>query len=437
MGYRVGLIVPGIQPNRPDLQSVSPGVLTLVSAIGLNTQMIRQSLTPIQCARKCWDGIEEEHLHPPGFLVYRHIFDNALLTAAKQLGVSEIRSASLTGWSFVNEKWELQVSQGGTSSKLIAKFLVDATGKKSVFRGKKIRVSTQTLAITGLWKNTSCPSASTQLESTATHWLWGSKLSGDLFHVTVFTDPSSISGKSRLTEEYVKAIKETILFRSCLRGALTSVLAVVDVTPYYYENPVGRNFIKVGEAVLGMDPQSSQGVQSVMANAIQGAIAVNSVLTHPFRLNMVRDFYSSRLQESMQNHLAMISKNYALATCWQHEPFWKNRTIYPNDLRPFLKTEPGTWDQTTLIKASDAITLKLVGCIEGDFITQKLALVHPGIPNPMVYWQNIEIAKVIETLNGGQTVAGLMNSWSRVMPPASALELLHILKGAGVLHAAI
>jgi flavin-dependent dehydrogenase len=137
MGYRVALIARGIEPNRPDLQSVSPGVLTLVDAIGLNTQMIHACLTPIQCARKCWDGFDDERLHPPGFLVHRHIFDNDLLTAAKQLGVPVIQPASLTGWRFINEKWELQLSQGGASSKLIAKFLVDATGKKSVFPGKK------------------------------------------------------------------------------------------------------------------------------------------------------------------------------------------------------------------------------------------------------------------------------------------------------------
>jgi hypothetical protein len=209
------------------------------------------------------------------------------------------------------------------------------------------------------------------------------------------------------------------------------------VTPYYYEKPMGRNFIKVGEAVLGMDPQSSQGVQSVMANAIQGAIAVNSVLTYPSRLNMVADFYSSRLHDSMKNHLAMTSGNYASAGCWKDKAFWKNRTTYHNDLKPALEPVAGDWDQATLIKASNEITLKSVGCIEGDFMTQKLALLHPGLRNPMVYWQNIEIAKVIETLNGGQTVASIMNSWSRFMHPANAVELLNILKGAGVLHAAI
>ena len=434
LGYNVLLIAAGTRPDIPVIQTISPGVLTLVKTIGLDVEKIGRCLTPIRSSRILWTEIEEEETDPAGFLVHRHVFDNELLVNAEQLGVTVMKSASVIGCHYINDNWELNLNQEGFYSTFSTKFMVDATGKKSVLHASKKRVMAPTIAITGSWKNTEFPVASTFLESLSNHFLWGARLHDGVFHATVFIDPSAIPGRSRLVERYINSIEKSQLFSNCLKGTLTGKLSAVDVTPYFHENPAGKNFVRVGEACLGLDPLSSQGIQTAMANALQGAIFVNTIFSHPSRLDIALEFYKSRLLESIQQHLRMLSKNYAAARCWREQPFWKKRT----GAGRIALRESGAaytyWNPGSMIRISRDAIFKPVACIEKDLITSKIGILHPGLDGPLVYWHNLEIGKLIEDMNISKTLSDLIQSWSRIMPLEIATQLLYRLKGAGVLE---
>jgi flavin-dependent dehydrogenase len=436
LGFNTLLIDSGNQPSRPDVQSVSPAVITLLTSIGLNTEQIQRCLSPIQIARKLWTGEFEEIKEPSGFLVHRHLFDTELLIAAKRLHVQVMQPASVMSCRYMHHYWELHVNQAGKYSILKTKFLVDASGKKSVLHGSKIRMGSQTVAITGSWENQHFPKKSTWLESTAANWLWGARISDGHFHVTVFTDPWAVGGRSRLMKQYISAIEMTILFRDCLQGSVPKKLTVADVTPYYYQHSADRNFIKIGEAGTGLDPLSSQGIQSAIAGAIQAAIVVNTLLSKTDLINIALDFYSSRQQESIRNHLLNLSKSYASAECWQDQLFWKKRTINKNDSIRNLPVDARPWNPEMMIKISPELILKSVACIEGDLITSKMGLIHPGLERPMVYWQNLEMKNLIETVPGSIAISDLIRKWSGIMPPPNAVKLVYLLRQAGVLDIA-
>jgi flavin-dependent dehydrogenase len=434
LGFKTLLIDSGNRSNQPDVQSVSPAVLMLLTGIGLNTEQIQKCLRPIQVTRKLWTDESEEIGRPPGFLIHRSMFDNELLHAAKRLEIQVMQPASVMSCRHLHENWELQINQGGKYSVLKTKFLVDASGRKSVLRDTKIRVGSQTVAITGCWENRKLPKKSTWLESASTHWLWGAKISDKFFHITVFTDPSAIGGRSRLMKQYVSAIERTILFRDCLQGPVPEKLTVVDVTPYYYQHPVSRNFIKTGEASAGLDPLSSQGIQNTIAGAMQAAIVVNTLISKTGLVNNALEFYSSRQQESVRNHLHHLSKNYSSAAHWQDQPFWKKRTMNGKDSILNLPVDVPSWNPEKMIKLSPDLILKSVACIEGDLITSKTGLIHPGLERPMVYWQNLEMKKLIETVTGNITFTELIREWSGIMPPPNAVQLINTLHRAGVLE---
>jgi flavin-dependent dehydrogenase len=438
MGYQVLLITPGNRYDYSGLQSLSPGVLTLINTIGLQVDQIYSSLTAIHYTRKLWSGVLEEMRDPTGFLVHRGSFDNELLNAAKNMGVQIMQPAKLIDCRIVNNEWQLQINQGGKYLSLKTKFLVDATGKKSVLRGKKNRMAPSTMAITGSWKNTSYAYISTQLESTPTHWLWGGKLSDDLFHVTVFSDSNSISGRSKLTEKYIETVEKTQLFRKCLDGSLAGKLSAVDVTPYYYEKPVSENYIKVGEAGFSFDPQSSQGVQHAMSNAIQAAIVINTILSDAIPEDIVFDFYTSRQQDSILKHQKMTTDSYASAACWKDQPFWQKRTVRRTGVSTReLQGDTKFWESATRIRISPEAILKSVACIDKDLITCKMGILHPGLDGPMVYCQNQEIDKIMKMIGNRMTVSDLVNSWTQIMPHANAVQLIHSLKRVGILEAVV
>ena len=187
MGYQVIIIDAGIPSNRPNLQSISPGVLTLIDAIGLDSEKIRCCLRPIRSSRKYWNAAEEEISQPPGFLVHRNLFDGELLKAALDIGVHVMRPATLSNYCFKDKIWELMLSDGQV---FFTNFLVDATGKKSLIHSAKIRTSPQTIAVTGSWKNSEHSSLNTFLEFSLENWFWGAKFTKNEFQVTVFTNLS-------------------------------------------------------------------------------------------------------------------------------------------------------------------------------------------------------------------------------------------------------
>jgi flavin-dependent dehydrogenase len=435
LGYDVLLITGGNRPNRPEIQSISPGVLTMIKSAGLNLELIQNSLTPLHISRVLWTEIEEEESDPAGFLVHRHEFDEALLFNAKQSGLRVMQPASLINSRYNGEGWELKLNQGGKYSTIKTNFLVDATGKKSILHAVKKRVMASTIAITGFWENTNFPQSFTQLESVSNLWLWGARMRDGVFQATVFIDPSAIPGRSRLVDRYINAIEMTQTFKDCLKGTLTGKLSAVDVTPYYHEKPVDRNFIRVGEACMGLDPLSSQGIQMAMANALQGAIVANTILSHPTRMDLAVEFYQSRQQESVQQHLRTLSKIYSAARCWRDQPFWKKRT--PGGRTTLRQMVPSfaNWSPATLVRISRDAIFKPVACVEKDLITSKMAILHPGLDGPLVYWNNLEIENLMEYINISKTFSDLIQYWSRIMPIEIATQLLYRLKGAGVLEA--
>jgi flavin-dependent dehydrogenase len=435
LGFSTLLIDAGQQHKGPDVQSVSPGVLSLLRTVGLYTGQIEKCFTPIRQARILWTGAVEENNRPSGFLVHRHILDKNLMIAAKKMGVHVMQPASVTNCRLLNNHWELQVIQSKAYSIFKTKFLVDATGKKSILRCSKIRTGAQTIAITGTWKNPHNPIKSTWLESAAENWLWGAKISDDFFHVTVFADPSALDGRSGLMRQYISAIRGSILFRDSLKSSVVGKLGTSDVSPYYFNHTAGRNFIKIGEAGAGLDPLSSQGIQSALSNAIQGAIVVNTILAKPDRQDIALEFYKLRQQEFIQDHLIIRSKSYSSAACWQDRPFWKNRVMKGNDPYRNITNDAG-WSSEMMIKLSPDVVLQSVACIESDLICRKIGLIHPGLARPMVYWRDLEVEKIISAVTGNMTISNLIQAWSGIMPASNAVELIYRLRQAGVLNIA-
>ena len=436
LGFDVLLIAAGSSSNTPELQSLSPGVLTLAGTIGLDPERICKHLMPVLKSRILWsDGLEERE-PGSGFLTNRPNYDNELSMFAEEMGVKMMKATKIIDCQRLNDHWELKINQQGTYGTLKSKFLVDATGKKSILRGKKNRVATSTIAITGSWKNTAHPKASTQLESTSNCWLWGARSQNDLFHGTVFLDPTGISGRTKITEQYIDALGKTKLFKDCLHGSLVTTITAVDVTPYYYETPAGYDFIKLGESNIGFDPISSQGVQQAMSSAIQAAIVVNTLYTDSSNAETALEFYVSRQQQSIKKHLVNSRNSYLTAEPWHDQPFWKNRISKTLPIPHVPSSDSDLWNSETIVRISSETEFKPVACIFGDHVVRKTGIVHPDLDEPIVYYSNFNAAEMLQCISGKSSVSGIINNWAELMPHDSAAQFLDKFKLLGILEAA-
>jgi flavin-dependent dehydrogenase len=434
LGFEVLLIAGGSSSCISELQSLSPAIFTLAETIGFDPERISKFLKPVLKSQSRWSGIIEEKEYVAGFLSERINFDRELLMMAEELGVKVVKPAKIINAEFANNQWELNVNQEGIYGSIKTKFLVDASGKKSIIRGKKNRSAPQTVAITASWKDTSYPPASTLLESAPDCWIWGGRSHDVIFHATVFADPGEISGRSKLMELYIQALEKSKLFKACLKGSVLSKLTAVEATPYYYENPVGPNFIKTGESNLGFDPISSQGVQNAMSNAIQAAIVVNTLFKDPSNAEFAFEFYRSRQQETLRRHLKLTTEYYSSALPGQDQSFWKKRIRKTSSPPYVIFSQPDKWNSETEVRVSSATSYKSLACIFGDQIVSKKGIFHPFLDEPIVYCGNLDAVKIINSISGKVTVSDLVNSWTDLMSNESAIQLVHTFKQFGILE---
>jgi|HubBroStandDraft_6_1064221.scaffolds.fasta_scaffold195718_2 flavin-dependent dehydrogenase len=418
------------------VQSLSPGIITLLGTLGIGIDEFQGICVPIERSLKLWNGEMVETVDPPGFLTDRGQFDSSLRGIAIRQGINLLQDAKVISLEQSKDGWKICLLHERKYQTLTADFLVDASGKKSLIRGTKKRVAAATLAITGIWVNGGIEKNETRLESGINNWLWGASLSDGGFHATLFMDPefSHISGGDGLVNMYRYYLGRTALFKSCLNGKLRGNLIANDVTPFNYEKPSAPNYIKVGESSLGLDPVSSQGIQSSMAAAIQAAVVVNTILADPKNASLAIEFYQERQKEQIRLHVEKISAAYANAGSYKDNLFWTKRIMKYH--RSESMPAPESWTPSQRVEFSPETALLPTGCIVGNQVSSRAGLVHPLLKRPIVFWENKEIVSILGTLQGRFELSEWIRRWSEKINQVAAVRLFDQLKNMGVLVAA-
>jgi len=418
------------------VESLSPGVFTLLETVGIDLDEFHKTCSPIARSFKFWNDEMIETVNPPGFLTDRGQFDSLLRDIAIKRGIRFLPDSKVISLEETNEGWEICFRQDEKYQICKAGFLVDASGKKSVIRGIKKRVAASTLAVSGSWENTGFKKNETILESGTNNWFWGAMLSNGIFHSTLFLDPeiTRIPGRVGLTRLYTSYLEKTELFKTCLTGRLRGNLIANDVTPFYYKKPASHNYIKVGESSVGLDPVSSQGVQCSMAGAIQAAIVINTTLTDPDHASLATDFYQERQLELIRLHEEKISAVYDAACPAKDNPFWAKRIMKTR--RSESMPTPEYWTPSQRIKFSPEAGLMPTGCIIANQVSSRPGLTHPLLKRPIVFWENKEITSILGTLEGRFELSEWIRRWSEKINPVGASRLFDQLKNMGVLVAA-
>jgi flavin-dependent dehydrogenase len=414
-------------------ESLSPGVFSLLETIGIDLYEFHETCIPIARSFKFWNKEMSESVNPPGFLTDRGQFDSLLRNIAIKRGISLLPNSKVISLEETNEGWKICFRHDEKYQILKTGFLVDASGKKSIIRGVKKRVAAPTLSITGFWENVDIEKNETRLESGTNYWLWGAMLSDEVFYSTLFLDPeiSRIPGGVGLTRLYTSYLEKTELFKTCFAGKLRGNLIANDVTPFYYKKPAGKNYIKVGESSVGLDPVSSQGIQSSIAGAVQAAIVINTILTDPGYALLAIEFYQERQQELIRLHIEKISAVYAAAYPLKDNPFWAKRIMKTHMSESVPAAE--YWTPSQRIEFSPDAGLMPTGCIVGNKVSSRAGLVHPFLKRPIVFWENMEIASILGNLQGSLDLSEWVGRWSEKINPVAAVRLFDQLKNMGVL----
>jgi flavin-dependent dehydrogenase len=445
LGHAVYLVERMPFPRAHIGESLAPSILPLLERLTLRERIEQGNfLRPRRAIVRWHDATDhlKSHTGEPGFQVDRGCFDALVLEAARERGVQVLQPGrAMPPYHESPGQWRIPIDHKGNTSAIRARFLVDATGRRALLAGRRNRGTPPTLALYAYWCSTGIGGDETRVEAGPDMWFWGAPLPDGTFNATVLldADESGISGRHDLESRYRSMLARSVLLHPCLNGLLVGSVIACSANTYQDTEPVGEDFIKVGEAAFAIDPLSSQGVQAAMRSAHQGSIVVHTLLTMPQDAAAACQFYQNRLSETVTQHTRWTARHYAEPTAFADRPFWRKRAESAESIEaklPFLAQHP-TPPQLTLqsqVHLAPSITWIEVPVIRGAVVTTARALCMPMLERPVVFVDDIEISPYALAISGTLTIQRILERWSATLPYGKAMELLYWMLGYGVLH---
>jgi flavin-dependent dehydrogenase len=441
LGHRVCLVEKARYPRPKVGESLTPNILPLLETLGLRDRIEGDSFLRPDKSIVHWSGAREQlnyQTDQRGLLVDRGRFDYLLLESAREAGVTVLQPAqAMRPILDEDDCWHLPIRYGVESIEIKARYLAEATGRHSLLGGKRTRCSAPLIALYGYWRNTNFDTSAIRVEAGLEEWFWGAPLPDGSFNATVFTDPDGCRGMAGRVQGLDSLYLSLLAGSSLLRGGLTGTLAgrvkACDASSYFDDNSINEHSIKVGESSFSIDPLSSQGVQAAINSALQGSIAVHTILTRAENSAAAIDFYGARQREAVELHRNLSAQYYAESRFRDAGAFWQKRSDVVSKSFPVeSETSPILFDHLRL-NLSDSARFVATPCVTGNVITNIPALTHPNLERRVAYLKNIEALLLFDSFPQGGTVADIVRAWSRYFPRNDSLETLDWLCRSGIL----
>jgi flavin-dependent dehydrogenase len=432
LGHQVELVESVRFPRRHLGESLSPGVLSLLQSLGAEGALA--GAHPARRVEVAWDGppVIRENEREEGVLVDRGCFDRLLIAHARSLGVHIHQPAKIIDRRQNEEGWTIAIETEEGRRYLDVDFLADARGRSGASAWRKETTGPATLALHAYWKGSGLP-LHPVIRAGDDAWFWAVPLPDGTCNMQVFVDARVFGAapRDRLEAQYLKLL-EGAGFRPGLR---VSAVQATDATPFIVSPAATSSSLALGEVSLALDPLSSSGVQKAIQTALAGAIVANTLIKAPAAADAAKTFYGTSLAEASLRHRKWAAGYYAEAARSRPSTFWQNRSqiVADDDLRRPSASADAASVMTQPVELSRDLVIEDLPCIEGDFVTLRKALRHPGLASPVAYLADQALAPLMGDLPSRATLVEIARGWSRRMPFKSALSIAIWLRNSGIL----
>ena len=381
--------------------SLTPGIHHWLNHLNLSEAVKQQSFERAFNSKVLWTtsapilksfGDEEA-----GYHVDRGQFDNLLVNKCRTQGVTVVQPGRITKLSdHKKEGWSFTLETESELYPIRCSFLVDAVGRNSIIKSKKIQDSNKLIAVYAYWSLASDKDHYSFIEAGDNHWYWAAPLSNGKGIACIFTDPSLVKEHDSVDSFYTKLIQKSTLLKPLFKDQLPDTILVCDATSQHDNEPVGENFIKVGDSAISIDPISSQGVQKAIKSGVQGATVVHTILQG--KINIALEFYTNQVLEDSRKNLQWASEYYTEQSTY-NSAFWQDRSI---DISK-NKVEPDTeikLTQSDVLNLNKLGTFKTIPILDADEVTNREAFIIPDLNEPLVYLNSIHVTPLLKKMDG-------------------------------------
>ncbi|MGO7860190.1 NAD(P)/FAD-dependent oxidoreductase [Rhizobium ruizarguesonis] len=401
MGFDVGLVERTQFPRGHVGICIPDETVCLVDFLGIghrfeNARFWRRELTAVK-----WGDTETVLVPQRGYQLDRGEFDAMLLEKAASAGATVYQPAQVQEAECIeNSVWTLTIETGRARRILRTRFVVDATGRRPVIRGARVKDGPPLLAIHAVWECDRACSFDGLIESGVDAWLWFARNSRETALVTVFCDPrrSGLMRTGDLSREYESLLCQFGGVSDILRQPLSAPEAC-DATSRHAKEPVGDKHIRLGDACFAVDPLSSQGVHLALQSGLQGAIVVNTILSQPTKAENARQFFRTSMERRAARYSDRTGQEYARVADTNPDRFWGERSGI-RSLTAILNGRPnGTPPECTdKVALSPATLLAVEPVIDGHYVELRHVVSHPSFDGSIKYLENVDLIPLLSTL---------------------------------------
>lgn len=336
-GVSVALIEQSTYGNVRVGETVPPEIGTTLRSLRIWDQFLRDAHNPASGVRYAWgrpDLSESDFIFNPygvGWHIDRSRFDAMVALMAGQAGVSIYTNARCRADSEgARGDWEIYCRSADEQFIFRTKFLVDATGRRSMFARKKgaLRISCDRLVGIVAFLRATVEDDYTLVEAIEDGWWYSASLPGSRQVVAYMTDADLFLRSSDGAERFWRKLQKTshiqAFINPCAREFGPFIVAANSSRLNRFSD---GNWLAVGDAAVAFDPLSSQGVYRALESGIRAAQAVRSYLGGD---GTALRSYGSKLQATFDRYLLRRDKYYGLERRWPHSIFWRRRWLGPS-----------------------------------------------------------------------------------------------------------
>jgi flavin-dependent dehydrogenase len=317
-------------------ESLAPGIQPLLKRLGVWKEFLNLRPLPSYGTRSTWGASEiESHSHlfsgyDSGWHVDRMHFDQMLASTAKSAGAKLITGAKVMNSVAVNKGVSLEMGLHNKTYELAAKFLVDATGRRSIssslFGAKRIAFDRLVGVGVQLWDDEASYHCYTLIESTPDGWWYCAPIDSSRTMIILMTDGDIASSEHvNIFNEWDKLSRRTShISNRILRDKIIwgpRIFSAVSYRAIRSQND-SRPWLSVGDSNLSVDPISGSGVIRALRMSEDAASTIVATLkgdTHAI------ERYELRQANECARYLDELAYYYNMEQRWAEYTFWQRR----------------------------------------------------------------------------------------------------------------
>ena len=363
--------------------------LAFVGLEGLLDRPVHRQGIPI---KRRWDGEAfEPAAGSTAIVADRGVFDTDLLNAARHKAVHVLQPASVRALGQAGDVWRLDVRSPDSDLVVEAKFVIDATGRRTQFRRRQ-RHGAATLALCGRWLGPQVEAVRISAQSAS--WCWGAPTGPDESVLVCFVDPLEFRrAPGTVLDRYLELARVSEVLPDIDSLTLAGVPLTCDATAYV-TNGETAGLLRVGDADVALDPLSSSGVQAAIQSALAAGPIVNTLLTPGEDGIAALEFWRSRRASRMFQHRRWTRQFYRDAFLRHSTSFWADRCGDAPDMAAPATTTPLPHPDQSIV-LSEGARLVLAPCLTGTLVKRLGCVEHVNLPEPVAFVAGIHVPPLL------------------------------------------